>query len=163
MEIINVIHFYRNCFFRLSLLLIVASAISCNTQGRIYYNNQNQDSSYITIVETLYKSKISPSQYIKVVGQVFDDFGEQLINVSIYSEGALFGTMSDFHGYFELSLPLDTDLNTNFIIEYVGYKSLKIKLKKIVNKEIIVDLVEGGMIDIKGPIHFNTKLIDLNN
>ena len=97
------------------------------------------------------------------MGQVFDDFDEQLINVSIYSEGALFGTMSDFHGYFELALPLDTDLNTDFIIQYVGYKSFKIKLKKVANKEIIVNLVEGEMIDVKGPIHVNTKLIDLNN
>ena len=56
----------------------------------------------------------------KVVGTVLEDTGVGAIGASVVAEGTTVGTVTDFDGFFELTVPAGVK---NIVISYVGYKT----------------------------------------
>ncbi|MBQ7997281.1 MAG: SusC/RagA family TonB-linked outer membrane protein [Paludibacteraceae bacterium] len=62
----------------------------------------------------------------KVTGTVFDENGEGAIGANILVEGTTTGTVTDFDGRFELTVP---EGKKNLVISYLGYKTATVPVK----------------------------------
>lgn len=62
----------------------------------------------------------------KVTGTVFDENGEGAIGANILVEGTTIGTVTDFDGQFELTVP---EGKKNLVISYLGYKTATVPVK----------------------------------
>lgn len=62
----------------------------------------------------------------KVTGTVFDENGEGAIGANILVEGTTVGTVTDFDGQFELTVP---EGKKNLVISYLGYKTATVPVK----------------------------------
>ena len=63
---------------------------------------------------------------MKVTGTVFDENGEAAIGAAVQVEGTTIGTVTDFDGQFELSVP---DGKKMLVISYLGYKTVTVPVK----------------------------------
>ena len=64
-------------------------------------------------------------QTLKVSGQVVDQGGEPLIGATVKVKGATSGSITDFDGNFQLSVPADATL----VVSYVGYKDREVAVR----------------------------------
>lgn len=60
-----------------------------------------------------------------ISGTVFDDTGETLIGANILIKGTTTGTITDFDGKFELTVPEDAQ---KLVVSYVGYATKEVKI-----------------------------------
>lgn len=74
-------------------------------------------------------------QQEKVTGTIMDADGEPIIGASVVVEGTTNGTITDFDGKFELSVPKKATL----LISYIGYKNQSIVLGKERNLRIVLE------------------------
>ncbi|MBR4546972.1 MAG: carboxypeptidase-like regulatory domain-containing protein, partial [Paludibacteraceae bacterium] len=75
---------------------------------------------------------------IHVKGRVIDaDGSEPLIGVSILAKGTTIGTVTDFEGNFELTVPDKTTLQ----ISYIGYKTIEIRAVEKMNVIMEADAI----------------------
>ena len=85
----------------------------------------------------------------KVVGTVLEDSGIGAIGASVVAEGTTVGTVTDFDGYFELTVPAGVK---NIVISYVGYKTIttpvkpEIKVTLVSDAEQLEEVVVTGMV-----------------
>ena len=85
----------------------------------------------------------------KVVGTVLEDSGIGAIGASVVAEGTTVGTVTDFDGYFELTVPAGVK---NIVISYVGYKTIttpvkpEIKVTLQSDAEQLEEVVVTGMV-----------------
>ena len=85
----------------------------------------------------------------KVVGTVLEDTGIGAIGASVVAEGTTVGTVTDFDGYFELTVPAGVK---NIVISYVGYKTIttpvkpEIKVTLQSDAEQLEEVVVTGMV-----------------
>ena len=85
----------------------------------------------------------------KVVGTVLEDGGIGAIGASVVAEGTTVGTVTDFDGYFELTVPAGVK---NIVISYVGYKTIttpvkpEIKVTLQSDAEQLEEVVVTGMV-----------------
>ena len=63
---------------------------------------------------------------ITVKGTVLDETGEGAIGANVLIEGTTTGTVTDFDGHFELSVP---EGKKNLVISYLGYKTVTVNAK----------------------------------
>lgn len=92
---------------------------------------------------TFAQNTSNPNQTkLAVKGVVVDEKGELLIGVSVQQKGASNGTITDFDGKFNISVPADATL----VISYVGYQKMEINV--------------GGKTDI-GKIQLTSELTEL--
>ena len=61
-----------------------------------------------------------------VTGTVYDEAGEPAIGANVVVEGTTTGTVTDFDGYFEITLPSG---KKNLVISYLGYKTVTVPAK----------------------------------
>lgn len=73
----------------------------------------------------------SASSEVKIQGIVKDETGEPLIGVSVVVEGTTIGTITDFDGNYELSVPAGSKL----VFSYIGYEAQSFKTdgKTVIN------------------------------
>ena len=85
----------------------------------------------------------------KVVGTVLDDAGIGAIGATVVAEGTTVGTVTDFDGFFELTVPAGVK---NIVISYVGYKTIttpvkpEIKVTLQSDAEQLEEVVVTGMV-----------------
>ena len=85
----------------------------------------------------------------KVVGTVLDDAGIGAIGATVVAEGTTVGTVTDFDGFFELTVPAGVK---NIVISYVGYKTVttpvkpEIKVTLQSDAEQLEEVVVTGMV-----------------
>ena len=63
---------------------------------------------------------------MKVTGTVLDENGDAAIGAAVQVDGTTVGTVTDFDGQFELSVPSDKSM---LVISYVGYKTVTVPAK----------------------------------
>jgi hypothetical protein len=61
-----------------------------------------------------------------VTGTVYEEPGLGAIGANIIAEGTTVGTVTDFDGYFELTVPAGVK---NLVISYMGYKTVTVPVK----------------------------------
>ena len=66
----------------------------------------------------------------KVTGTVYEETGIGAVGAHVIAEGTTVGTVTDFDGFFELSVPAGVK---NLVISYMGYKTVTIPVKPVVN------------------------------
>ncbi|MGL5730413.1 MAG: SusC/RagA family TonB-linked outer membrane protein, partial [Bacteroidales bacterium] len=81
---------------------------------------------------------VSSSSDVKIKGNVKDETGEPLIGVSVTVQGATIGTVTDYDGNFELSVPA----NSQLVFSYIGYTSQTVKVSG--NKALNITLKEDS-------------------
>ena len=64
----------------------------------------------------------------KVTGTVLEDTGEGAIGANIVAQGTTVGTVTDFDGKFELTVPAGVK---NLVISYMGYRTVTVPVKPI--------------------------------
>ena len=85
---------------------------------------------------------------MKVTGTVLDENGEAAIGASVVVEGTTSGTVTDFDGLFEITLP---EGKKSLVISYVGYKTVTVpakpsmKVKLETESQQITEVVVTGM------------------
>ena len=85
----------------------------------------------------------------KVVGTVLEDTGIGAIGASVVAEGTTVGTVTDFDGFFELTVPAGVK---NLVISYVGYKTMTVPVKPEIqvtlqsDAEQLEEVVVTGMV-----------------
>ena len=70
-----------------------------------------------------------------VTGVVYDETGEAVIGANILVQGTTTGTVSDFDGNFEISIP---DGATMLEVSYIGYNTIRVSIADVT--EVVVNL-----------------------
>ncbi|MBR1878773.1 MAG: SusC/RagA family TonB-linked outer membrane protein [Paludibacteraceae bacterium] len=84
-----------------------------------------------------------------VSGTVYDEAGEPAIGANVVVEGTTTGTVTDFDGFFEITLPAG---KKNLVISYLGYKTVTVpakpdmKVKLETEAQQIQEVVVTGMV-----------------
>ena len=86
----------------------------------------------------------------KVTGTVLDELGEPAIGASITVEGTTLGTVSDFDGYFELTVP---DGTKTIKVSYVGYREQQVAVKPNVKVTLQQDTQQIQEVVVQGIRH----------
>ena len=87
----------------------------------------------------------------KVTGTVLEEAGVGAIGASVVAEGTTVGTVTDFDGFFELTVPAGVK---NLVISYVGYKTIVTPVKSEINvtlqsdAEQLEEVVVTGMVKL---------------
>ncbi len=71
--------------------------------------------------------KIVQQNTVRITGTVTDDRGETIIGANVLMQGTTVGTITDFEGKFNLSVP-DTDIKLK--ISYIGYQDKVMSIRK---------------------------------
>jgi len=85
----------------------------------------------------------------KVTGLVLEDNGEGAIGANVVAEGTSVGTVTDFDGNFELTVPAGVK---NLVISYIGFKTVTVPVKPEVRVRMesestqLQDVVVTGMV-----------------
>lgn len=72
----------------------------------------------------------------KVTGTVLEESGETAIGANVVAEGTTVGTVTDFDGKFELTVPAGVK---HLIISYMGYKTEKVAVKPVIKVKLVSD------------------------
>ena len=91
----------------------------------------------------------------KVVGTVLDDTGVGAIGASVIAEGTTVGTVTDFDGFFELSVPAGVK---NLVISYVGYKTVTTPVKPEVKVTLVSDAEQLEEVVVTGMVKQDKRL-----
>ncbi len=76
----------------------------------------------------------------KVTGQVFDEFGEPMIGVTIVVQGTTDGTITDLDGNFSIAVPSS---NSVLEVRYIGYKTLTFPANP--SKKLVVNMEQDNV------------------
>ena len=91
----------------------------------------------------------------KVVGTVLEDGGIGAIGASVVAEGTTVGTVTDFDGFFELTVPAGVK---NLVISYVGYKTMTIPVKPEVKVTLQSDTEQLEEVVVTGMVKQDKRL-----
>ena len=91
----------------------------------------------------------------KVVGTVFEDTGVGAIGASVVAEGTTVGTVTDFDGFFELTVPAGVK---NLVISYVGYKTVTVPVQSEVNVTLQSDAEQLEEVVVTGMVKQDKRL-----
>lgn len=90
------------------------------------------------------KKKAASGENVKVRGNIIDETGESIIGANIVIEGTATGTITDVDGNFELETPL----NANLLISYIGYKQQMVKVTNSAPLSIKMEADAIGLQDV---------------
>lgn len=71
-----------------------------------------------------------------VTGTVLEESGETAIGANVVAEGTTVGTVTDFDGKFEITVPAGVK---NLIISYMGYRTEKVPVKPVIKVKLVSD------------------------
>ena len=91
----------------------------------------------------------------KVTGTVLEDTGVGAIGASVVAEGTTVGTVTDFDGFFELTVPAGVK---NLVISYVGYKTITTPVKPEVNVTLQSDAEQLEEVVVTGMVKQDKRL-----
>lgn len=102
----------------------------------LLYANEGVDA--LSTVRMKAEMAVASSSDVKIKGNVKDETGEPLIGVSVTVQGATIGTVTDYDGNFELSVPA----NSQLVFSYIGYTSQTVKVSG--NKALNITMKEDS-------------------
>lgn len=91
----------------------------------------------------------------KVVGTVLEDTGVGAIGASVVAEGTTVGTVTDFDGFFELTVPAGVK---NLVISYVGYKTVTTPVKSEIKVTLQSDAEQLEEVVVTGMVKQDKRL-----
>lgn len=91
----------------------------------------------------------------KVTGTVLEDTGVGAIGASVVAEGTTVGTVTDFDGFFELTVPAGVK---NLVISYVGYKTVTLPVKPEVKVTLESDAEQLEEVVVTGMVKQDKRL-----
>ena len=91
----------------------------------------------------------------KVVGTVLEDTGIGAIGASVVAEGTTVGTVTDFDGFFELTVPAGVK---NLVISYVGYKTMTVPVKPEIQVTLQSDAEQLEEVVVTGMVKQDKRL-----
>ena len=91
----------------------------------------------------------------KVTGTVYEETGIGAIGANVVAEGTTVGTVTDFDGFFELSVPAGVK---NLVISYMGYKTMTIPVKSVVNVTLESDAQQIEEVVVTGMVKQDKRL-----
>lgn len=83
----------------------------------------------------------------KVTGTVLEDTGMAAIGANVVAEGTTVGTVTDFDGKFELTVPAGVK---NLVISYLGFKTETVAVKPVVKVQLKTDAHEIQEVVVTG-------------
>ena len=95
------------------------------------------------------------SAQTKVTGTVFEDTGVGAIGASVVAEGTTVGTVTDFDGFFELTVPAGVK---NIVISYVGYKTITTPVKPEISVTLQSDAEQLEEVIVTGMVKQDKRL-----
>ena len=95
------------------------------------------------------------SAQTKVTGTVFEDAGVGAIGASVVAEGTTVGTVTDFDGFFELTVPAGVK---NIVISYVGYKTITTPVKPEISVTLQSDAEQLEEVVVTGMVKQDKRL-----
>lgn len=91
----------------------------------------------------------------KVTGTVYEETGIGAIGASIVAEGTTVGTVTDFDGFFELTVPAGVK---NLVISYVGYKTVTLPVKPEMSVTLVSDAEQLEEVVVTGMVKQDKRL-----
>ena len=91
----------------------------------------------------------------KVTGTVYEETGIGAIGANVIAEGTTVGTVTDFDGFFELSVPAGVK---NLVISYMGYKTVTVPVKSVVNVTLESDAQQIEEVVVTGMQKMDKRL-----
>ena len=95
------------------------------------------------------------SAQTKVTGTVYEETGIGAIGANVVAEGTTIGTVTDFDGFFELNVPAGVK---NLVISYMGYKTMTIPVKPVVNVTLESDAQQIEEVVVTGMVKQDKRL-----
>ena len=91
----------------------------------------------------------------KVTGTVYEETGIGAIGANVVAEGTTVGTVTDFDGFFELSVPAGVK---NLVISYMGYKTVTVPVKSVINVTLESDAQQIEEVVVTGMVKQDKRL-----
>lgn len=91
----------------------------------------------------------------KVTGIVLEDTGEGAIGANIVAQGTTVGTVTDFDGNFELTVPAGVK---NLVISYMGYKTVTVPVKPTMKIQLESDAQQIQEVVVQGMVKQDKRL-----
>ena len=91
----------------------------------------------------------------KVTGTVYEETGIGAIGANVVAEGTTVGTVTDFDGFFELNVPAGVK---NLVISYMGYKTMTVPVKPVVNVTLESDAQQIEEVVVTGMVKQDKRL-----
>ena len=91
----------------------------------------------------------------RVTGVVYEEAGLGAIGANIVAEGTTVGTVTDFDGFFELTVPAGVK---NLIISYMGYKTMTVPVKPNINVTLESDAQQIEEVVVTGMVKQDKRL-----
>ena len=98
---------------------------------------------------------VCASAQTKVTGTVYEEAGLGAIGANIVAEGTTVGTVTDFDGFFELTVPAGVK---NLIISYMGYKTMTVPVKPNINVTLESDAQQIEEVVVTGMVKQDKRL-----
>ena len=98
---------------------------------------------------------VCASAQTKVTGTVYEEAGVGAIGANIVAEGTTVGTVTDFDGFFELTVPAGVK---NLIISYMGYKTMTVPVKPNINVTLESDAQQIEEVVVTGMVKQDKRL-----
>lgn len=129
-----------------SIFLMLLSFTSCVTHNPIYSKEQQIDDVTLTVIGPIEEQESTTKAGIRVKGIIVDQVtSEPLISASVYISNTAVGAITDFDGFFDISIPSDIDTSSFIEFSYTGYHSQSVKISEVANKEIKIDFEDLGI------------------
>ena len=91
----------------------------------------------------------------KVSGTVYEEAGVGAIGANIVAEGTTVGTVTDFDGFFELTVPAGVK---NLVISYMGYKTVTVAVKPNISVTLESDTEQLEEVVVTGMVKQDKRL-----
>ena len=98
---------------------------------------------------------VCASAQTKVTGTVYEEAGVGAIGANVVAEGTTVGTVTDFDGFFELTVPAGVK---NLIISYMGYKTMTVPVKPNINVTLESDAQQIEEVVVTGMVKQDKRL-----
>ncbi len=91
----------------------------------------------------------------KVTGTVYEEAGIGAIGANVVAEGTTVGTVTDFDGFFELTVPAGVK---NLVISYMGYKTVTVAVKSNISVTLESDTEQLEEVVVTGMVKQDKRL-----
>ena len=91
----------------------------------------------------------------KVTGTVYEEAGVGAIGANVVAEGTTVGTVTDFDGFFELTVPAGVK---NLVISYMGFKTVTVPVKSNVTVTLESDTEQLEEVVVTGMVKQDKRL-----
>ena len=98
---------------------------------------------------------VSVMAQTKVTGTVYEEAGIGAIGANVVAEGTTVGTVTDFDGFFELTVPAGVK---NLVISYMGYKTVTIPVKPNITVTLESDTEQLEEVVVTGMVKQDKRL-----